>query len=388
MVRLPVAEAAYQSALPVIMKRKSISLIASFIFFALVVLPTRGEAGKDVNVLILRSEGALNIDGAGRGKVTLRRLRGTKKVLVNGKQKTLPQSFSARRGEFIYLNKRPYRGRLTVHGDKTSSGGLLVVNELGIEEYIGGIINYEISSAWPREVVKAQAVAARTYVLYRISREVSALYDIEGTTAGQVYKGAAAEDEASLAAVKECGGEVLTYNGEPALTVYHSNSGGRTDAASDIWQGGAVGEYPYLRSVPSPHDGDKDPRYRWDFAVPAVMFGKILHGEGFRIGTPRKVVLGDLTSGGRAREVRITDKSGKTLRLRVEELRRLIGYSILRSAVLTVRRDGGLFIFRGRGSGHGVGMSQWGARGMAEAGASYKEILRHYYRGARLEKLF
>lgn len=371
------------------MKRKITALIAVLILCALAVLPEPAEAGKDVKVLILRGQGILKIEGAmGRGEVSARRLAGTEDVLLNGTKKALPQSFSPRQGEFIYLNKRPYRGRLTLYADEASPTGLLVVDELEIEEYIAGIINYEISSAWPREVVKAQAVAARTYVLYLMEREISPIYGIEGTTAGQVYKGAASEDEASLAAVRECRGEVLVYNDGPALTVYHSNGGGRTDAAGDIWIGGAAGEYPYLRSVPSPHDGDKDPRYSWDFAVPAGIFGKILRGEGFRIGTPRKVVLGDFTSGGRVREVRIVDKGGRTLRLRVEELRRLIGYSILRSAVLTVRREKGLFIFRGRGSGHGVGMSQWGARGMAEAGASYKEILRHYYPGARLKKLF
>ncbi|MFQ5427464.1 MAG: SpoIID/LytB domain-containing protein [Thermodesulfobacteriota bacterium] len=368
----------------------TLTLIPLVLFFAMLCLPCRAEAGKSVRVLVLRGPEVLNIErDLEGGDIIIRRLAGTEKVLMNHKERALPQTFSPMPSFFLYLNKRPYRGRLVIHADPASRDGLLVVDELDIEEYIAGIINYEISSAWPREAVKAQAVAARTYMLHRMERALPGPYDIEGSTSGQVYRGAAAEDEASLRAVRECGGEVLLFDGKPALTVYHSNSGGRTDAAGDIWTGGGgAEEYPYLRSVPSSHDGDADPRYRWDFALSAASLKRVLQGEGFNIGSPRRVRLDDLTPGGRVRRVRIIDDQGRTLTIRGEEFRRLIGYSIVRSAVFTVRREGGLFIFRGRGSGHGVGMSQWGARGMAEAGASYREILRHYYPGARLKKLF
>jgi len=388
------AGASYLSILS--MNRKKIFLILLMSFFALTLAPRGAEAGKDIRVLVLRGADVLTVRGAVRGgrasldggELVIRRLAGRDRVFLNNSERSLPLTLTARPGEFIYLNKRPYRGVLVLYADAASSMGLLVVNRLAIEDYVAGIINYEISSAWPREAVKAQAVAARTYVLYRMERAAPGPFDIEGTVAGQVYRGAASEDAASLEAVRECRGEVLFYNGAPALTVYHSNGGGRTDAASDIWRGGGANEYPYLRSVPSPHDGDADPRYRWDFALPAPIFTRVLRGEGLRIGALRRVVAEDLTSGGRVRGVRFTDKSGRSLTIRGEELRRIIGYSILRSAVFTIRRDGGLFIFKGRGSGHGVGMSQWGARGMAEAGASYREILRHYYPGARLKKSF
>ncbi|MFQ5353873.1 MAG: SpoIID/LytB domain-containing protein [Thermodesulfobacteriota bacterium] len=370
-------------------KKGFFTLLSLLVLFALPFRPCVAEAGKDVRVLVLRGSEVLSVEGAAhRGDVTISRLGGSEKVLLNGRETALPLTLGSMPGFFIYLNKRPYRGSLIIHADPDSSDGLLVVDELDIEEYIAGIINYEISSAWPREAVKAQVVAARTYVLYRMERALPGPYDIEGSTSGQVYRGAAAEDDASLDAVRECGGEVLLYDNKPALTVYHSNGGGRTDAAADIWSGGKAGEYPYLRSVPSPHDGDADPRYRWDFAIPAPIFTRVLQGEGFEVSRPKRVTLGDITTGGRVRRVQITDDHGKTLTLRGEELRRLLGYSNLRSAVFTVRRRRGVFVFKGRGSGHGVGMSQWGARGMAESRSSYREILRHYYPGARLKKLF
>jgi len=370
------------------MNKKIFSICVVSLVFAFLVRPSQAVAGQDVRVLVLQGAKAITIEGAsgrrGEGALTLKRLAGTEKVLENNMVKALPLTFSpARGGEFIYINKRPYRGRLRLYAD--DKDGLLVVDELDIEEYLAGIINYEISSAWPQDAVMAQAVAARTYVLYRMERAPSWPYDIEGTTAGQVYKGAASEDEAATRAVNRCRGEVLVYDGKFALTVYHSNGGGRTDAAEDIWSGG--GEYyPYLRSVQSPYDA-ASPRYRWDFAIPAYIFGKILRGEGHNIGTPGSLKLEDITPGGRVKSIRLRDGHGRTLTLGGEELRRLFGYSILRSSVFTVSHERGLFIFSGRGSGHGVGMSQWGARGMAEAGYSYKEILRHYYPGARLKKL-
>jgi len=314
--------------------------------------------------------------------LTLKRSVGTRNVLVNGAVRELPLTFSPRRGAFIYIDNRPYRGRLGIYADGGS--GLFVVDELDIEDYIAGIINYEISSAWPEDAVKAQAVAARTYVLYRMERAPEGPYDIEGTTAGQVYKGASAEDEAATRAVKMCRGEVLVFHGKPALTVYHSNGGGRTDAAGDIWKGDEF--YPYLRSVVSPYD-KVSPRYRWDFAVPAPILGRLLRAEGFSLGTPRRLRLKDITPAGRVKTMSLSDSRGNTIVIGGEKLRGLLGYSLLRSGLFTVRRERGLFIFTGRGSGHGVGMSQWGARGMAEAGYSYKEILRHYYPGARLKKL-
>jgi stage II sporulation protein D len=356
-----------------------LTLVLVLVFMA----PTLSLAGQRVRILVLEGQREITVETATGTSYALRRSTG-QRALVNGRSKRLPLEFRASPGDFVHINGRPYRGVLRVYAEGPGRG-LLVVDDLDMEEYVAGLINYEISSAWPIEAVKAQAVAARTYVLYRMKRAAPGPYDIEGTTAGQVYRGAASEDNAATRAVRDCSGEVLVYGGEPALAVYHSNAGGRTDAAHDIWSGGDT--YPYLRSVPSPYDRGS-PRFRWDFGVPAKLLGRVLRAEGYDIGTPKSVVPTDLTPGGRVRRLRIRDGRGRTVVLRGEEMRKLIGYSLMRSSVFVVRREGSVFVFRGRGSGHGVGMSQWGARGMAEAGYSYREILGHYYPGARVKKVY
>ncbi len=364
------------------MNKKTWPFLFILVLAVLAAWPSTAMAGRSVRVLLFKDIKGLTIERAGRTFV-IGRADGSAGALVNKRPRRLPLEFRAPRGEFIYIDRRPYRGVLRLYA--SPGGGLMVVDELDMEEYLAGIINYEISSAWPVEAVKAQAVAARTYVLYRMERAGPGPYDIEGSTAGQVYRGAASEDEAATRAVRACSGEALFFDGHPALTVFHSNAGGHTDAADDIWSGGE--SYPYLKSVKSPYDR-ASPRYRWDFAVPAPMLGRVLRAEGYEIGDPVEAAVEDHTPGGRIRKLRIRDRRGRSAELRGEDIRRIIGYSIMRSSVFTVRASQGLFIFTGRGSGHGVGMSQWGARGMAGAGYSYREILRHYYPGTRLKKVF
>ncbi|MEK7828606.1 MAG: SpoIID/LytB domain-containing protein, partial [Deltaproteobacteria bacterium] len=140
-------------------------------------------------------------------------------LTINGKK--IPDSsviFSSENG-ILYLNGRPFRGKIEVIKNQR---GLLVVNELPLEFYITGLINNEISSKWPIEAVKTQAVIARTYALYQKKKKGAVTYHMESTVADQVYSGSIAEDDSSIYAVKETVGEVLTYNGELALTVYHS----------------------------------------------------------------------------------------------------------------------------------------------------------------------
>lgn len=330
-----------------------------------------------VRVLVLDRAEGLNINGTGDTTLDVRSERGA--VSVNGKV-TAPPLKLYPRDKFIYINGRPYRGAVEV---TASRDALRVVNELSLEDYLVGVINNEISSKWHAEAVKAQAVVARTYALYQMNSRTGGLYDIEGTVMGQVYSGALSEDEASARAVRETAGEILTFIGEPALTVYHSNAGGMTDASRDIW----AEDYPYLKSVLSPYDSSA-PKYAWEFIVPASSFKAVLNKAGYSIGDPREIRLDELSPAGRVKSLVISDSARNGLRLRGEDLRKILGYSFLRSSAFEVWKKGDLFVFRGRGSGHGVGMSQWGAKGMAENGYSYKDILMHFYPGTRLTKAY
>jgi len=336
-----------------------------------------GYYGEKIRVLVLGGVSSLNVKIGGN----FWRVRATSPgyVLVNGREKRLPIRFYPEK-DLIYLNNRPYRGDIEIIGGRK---GLEVVDELFLESYVAGIINNEISSKWPKDAIKSQAVIARTYAIYQKKKRADAAYDVEGSVMGQVYNGAATEDSASFAAVNETRGEILEYNGEPALTVYHSNAGGMTESSKEVW----AHYYPYLNSVSSPYDSAA-PNFYWEFTLDAGTLKDLLDTYGYSIGKPSTIYIEAITPSGRVKTIVIKDSGNRTLRLTGEDLRKIIGYSTLKSTIFEVGVKGRLFNFKGKGSGHGVGLSQWGAKGMAENGYSYKDILGHYYPGVAIEKAY
>lgn len=283
--------------------------------------------------------------------------------------------------EFVYVNNKPYRGIVEVRALK---GTLKVVNELLLEDYIGGIINNEISSKWPLEAVKAQAVIARTYALYRKKeREGTSYYDVASTFMDQVYTGAGAEDNVATGVVRETYGEVLFFGNTLALTLYHSNAGGITESSEEVW-----GEYhSYLRSIKSRHDKGA-PNYFWELSLTDEEFGKRLTAAGHNFGRLKRLKIARRSGSGRVKQLVLKDRDGVELTLTGEDLRRALGYATLRSTLFKVKVRGQELRITGYGSGHGVGLSQWGAKSMAEDGYGYKKILRHYYKGTKLKRLY
>ncbi len=368
--------------LPVFLMRKRPQLFILLLILSLTgcVKDVAGNAaeGDSIRVLVLAGVDSISIKGVSNGGDLDIRREG-EGVTMNGAPRALPLRLSPE-GEFIYLNNRPYRGSLEVLPD---GAGLMVVDELPLERYLVGIINTEISSKWPVESIKAQAVVARTYAIFVRAKKKEGPYDIEGSVLGQVYSGAAAEDGAAMRAVRETAGEILVYDDEPALTVYHSNAGGMTDSAKDVWQS----DYPYLKPVKSPYD-EAAPRFSWEFSIEKKAFGEKLKGAGFDMAGPESIEPVTTTPSGRHKALVIRDNKGERVFLTGEDLRRALGYSVLRSTRFEVERKGEDFIFKGKGSGHGVGLSQWGARGMAEDGYGYREILEHYYPGTELRKAY
>lgn len=358
----------------------AIVLAALFAFGCVRAVP--GVAGSDDKIRVLISKGVKDLDVKGATGGPYEVTRGPQgAVSVNGEKTILPIKLKPSSSSgLIHINGKPFRGTVEVHGAKE---GLLVVNELSLELYLVGIINNEISSKWPENVVKAQAVIARTYAIFNKNKRAKEPYHIEGTVMGQVYSGAGAEDQAALKAVRGTTGEILVYDGEPALTVYHSNAGGRTEASFEVWSR----DYPYLKSVKSPYD-ENAPKFYWEFSIPSGEMRGLLGRAGHSIGEPSEIYAESQTSAGRVKTIVIKDGDGGVVRLSGEDLRKALGYSNIKSTIFEVKRSGEDFVFRGKGSGHGVGLSQWGAKGMAEDGYSYKEILRHYYPGTRLVRAY
>lgn len=342
-------------------------------------LAARRAAGGSIRVLVLKGAPSLTIRNADGTRVFEVKKTASGRAAVNGSDTPLPHRFYPNKG-YVYLNNRPYAGMIEIFDD---ASGLMAVNELQLETYLAGILNNEISTKWPPDALKTQVVIARTYALNQKKKRVNEKYHLEGSVMGQVYSGVAAEDFAALKAVRDTTGEVLTYNGEPALTVYHSNAGGMTEASKDVWSA----DYPYLKPVESPFDGSA-PKYLWEHVVPAVLLKASLNSAGHDIGEPDEITVDSTTASGRVKSLIVRDGAGKKLRLTGEDLRKAAGYSNVRSTLFAVSKDGGAFVFKGRGSGHGVGLSQWGAKGMAEKGYSYKDILRHYYPGTTLVRAY
>ncbi len=280
----------------------------------------------------------------------------------------------------LQVGLRRYRGLIEIR--RTPSGKLTAINELDLEEYLYGVIKMEMDPRFSPEALRAQAVAARTYALQNLGRFAAEGYDLRATTDSQAYGGITAEDPRTTAAVEATRDLVMTFAGRPILAVYHTDSGGATESSEFVW-GSA---YPYLRGVPDPY-GEDSPAREWLSRIDLPTLETRVQRAGRPVQRISGIVIIATTPSGRVQTVRITGAHG-ALDLRGTDLRTMLGVSFLRSTLFTVRMTGDetpAVEFHGRGSGHGVGMSQWGARGQALRGRTYPEILQYYYQGVTLE---
>ncbi len=281
----------------------------------------------------------------------------------------------------LKIKGRRFRGKLEIAEDKSDS--LLVIDELDLEQYLVGLINLEISSKWQIEAVKAQAVVARTYALYKKQRRQEEFYDLEASVLDQVYAGSNPEDQRARYAVKQTRGEVLSYRGKVIPAYFHSNCGGRTEASRYLW---SREDYPFLRGVKCGFCTEA-PDYFWSYRLPLKKLERILVGKGLRVNGIQSLKVIKQSSSSRVLLLEITSKMGKT-RLRGEKLRQFLGSTRLKSTNFQVKIKAGEVYFRGSGYGHGVGLCQWGAKGMAEEGYDYRSILKHYYPGVEIKSLY
>jgi stage II sporulation protein D len=332
---------------------------------------------------------------------------------------------SAAPGGLVPLGASLYRGRLRVVplGDS-----LQAINYIGLENYLPSVVGSEMPAQWPLAALRAQAVAARTYAMAQ--RRPGQLFDLQATVASQMYKGAGAETTSTRQAVAQTNGQVLLYRGRLIDAVFHSCSGGSTENSGEIWNR----QLPYLTSVP---DFDQvSPLRNWSKSFePQELRRAFVEIDGVSAIEPLVT-----STSGRIRQVRVTGPGGQLV-LSGADLRRRLGLrsTLVRFQLLAPARPQAMalavgpasdavepataetamaprlspgFRFRlppppplppvaglpgsvqpvaaptlmaiGHGFGHGVGMSQWGAYGMALRGKSHAEILRHYYQGAEL----
>lgn len=282
-------------------------------------------------------------------------------------------------GEFT-LNGRRYRGALEL---RHKGGGLTAVNIVPVDDYLRSVVPEEMPVDWPAEAIKAQSVAARSFALASRGRHAGEGYDLCTTTHCQLYTGTAAEKSASNAAIKATRGEVLTYGGKPIEALFHTDSGGMTENSEDVW-GSHVS---YLRAA-------KDTPTKtmpWTKTISRVDLERKLAAKGHDIGKVRSLALSplaigraakDRTASGRVKTMTVKGTKG-TATLSGTTWRSLLG---LKSTLFDAKLTKDAVTFTGYGSGHGLGISQWGAKRLAESGKSYAAILSHYYTGVTLQK--
>jgi stage II sporulation protein D len=268
---------------------------------------------------------------------------------------------------FVFIGDRWYRGRVLV---LASSNRITAINYVDIDQYLYSVVGAEMPASWPLEALKAQAVAARSYALYRRQRSENPNYDLGGITTWQVYKGLETETPSTQAAVNSTHDQVLTYNGQIIEAVFHSSSGGHTENVEDVWSQ----PLPYLRGVRDYDAGA--PVFQWVQTLSVDEMSHLISG----VGRINRVVPQRTTPLGRVHELRIEGDRG-TRTMSGNDFRTALN---LRSTLFSVAISSGNVNITGRGYGHGIGMSQWGAHNMATQGYSYQQILGHFYQGALL----
>ena len=336
-------------------------------------------------------------------------------------------------GGLLTFNGRAFRGTFDLTRD--DEGDMIVVNEVDTAAYLASVVGSEEPTTWAPQALAAQAIAARTYLSRHLGRHQN--YDLEGDTRDQEYDGLAGEATSTLRAVDRTAGMIVTYGGAAIEALYSANAGGITEDSENVY----ANALPYLRSVPSPGDDAAQASswghtsWEWTTEFTAPQLRSYIGGRGIDVGDPQRVEVTRLTGTGRVLSAKIVGSSGSrdigkdaaryyfglrstlfTVTTRPEETEfvdganaervrqlDLLGATVERTFTMGVRdpdrapqslrvlgwqyRLPARFVFTGKGYGHGVGMSQWGAQGMALGGKSAEEILKHYYLGIEIRTL-
>ena len=361
--------------------KKGLFWCGGFIVWLLLMLPA--QAGVEMRVAIAQGDDNITVgsstsgiisDGNGRALYQLPELQGitiaadTNDVdLVSGSG-TLAESsafwLEPSDDGYVWIGDKWYRGKVQV---TLENGELTAVNHVDLEDYLYSVVGSEMPTSWPQAALQSQAVAARSYALYKRSRNTNPLYDVDGTTTYQVYKGLEQEHPNTIAAVDSTEDKVITHNGQIIEAIFHSSSGGFTENAGEVWSSNV----PYLQGVEDFDQGS--PVFNWEATFTLREFSdKIGVGRVRTIGTPQ------LSSGGRVATIDFSGDDG-TKTLRGRDVRSALG---LRSTRFDIdfNENSNMVTITGSGFGHGVGMSQWGARSLADQGWSFEQILQHYYR--------
>lgn len=324
-----------------------------------------------------------------------------RKVYINKKGKeTTTLIVAVKNNAPVVVNNKHYRGALIIQPHKA---GLTVINRLSMEDYLRGVIAEEMPYDWPTEALKAQAVAARTFALYdkKDHKHAKEGFDVCSTTDCQVYEGISAETSSTDRAVKATRGQILTYMNEPICSVFHAASGGFTENSEDVWNV----TVPYLRSV---DDGtEQSPYKQWSTQISIKDLSDTIAKQYKNIGTIKEIDVSNfpqtVKKNSRPKIVKFTGSNNKTVELTGTQIRNMLGLKSNNFSLTLIqdskkiadnkklkitKADKTMLQINGKGLGHRLGMSQWGAKSLADKGENYREILQHYYTDVKLKSIY
>lgn len=262
------------------------------------------------------------------------------------------------------------------------------VTHMPVDEYLKGVVPHEMPPLWPEETLKAQVIASRSYALWKAQTQSHEEYDVQATVMDQVFRIPASSaqsrngDYRVQEAILATHNQVLAQSDQNILKAYfHSDCGGATESAKNIWGMAHAGSHS-AEDFSCHQRKDNAWVSRWTHQ----RLTQSLLSEFY---LPSNLDLVDVVVRSRFKSERVESvdlvfSKGIFKRLRGEDLRRILGYDNIKSTLFSLQKVAGQWVFQGKGHGHGVGMCQWGARSMAKAGKTYKEILKHYYPHAQI----
>jgi stage II sporulation protein D len=290
-----------------------------------------------------------------------------------------------------WVGDREYRGKIQLI--RQPGGRALIVNSVPLEDYIGGVVDSEMPREFGTEARKAQAVVARSYALSQMqTARRGSLFDLYATTRSQKYHGRrylagdgrllAGDSADSRQIAYETAGMVCTDHGRLFCTYYSAVCGGSTSLGSDFFSDAA----PPHQSVACQWCADS-PLYAWQATVTNAdlqsRIQKYWTSQQTKFGALKSLSIGSVPHAGGVAVIQMSDDK-QTLEMPATAFRRIVGTSELFSHHFQVERDGTNWIFKGAGHGHGVGLCQWGARGLARSGKNFVDILTYYYPGSQV----
>lgn len=279
----------------------------------------------------------------------------------------------------IIFNENEYAGFFRLILKKNQ---IFVINVLDIEEYLESVVPSEVPALWPMEVLKAQAIVSRTYALRKIIENKDKDYDVLASYKSQVYSGKKKIHPRTTRAVRETRGITITHNGEIVFAFFHANSGGLIESPEII----GLGPLSYLKPTIDKFSKDTFRSY-WTTSIPKEEFlYSIFKKQSLKL---TQIEIPSRMPSGSVKQIIITVKDTQkefTKTIDVNKLREIFPSILSPKFEVAIEQD--RIIFRGYGWGHGVGMSQWGAKEMASQGYNYKEIIKYYYKNTELSKLY